>query len=124
MRRIAFQDFIARRFDATQTKVAKGHRGIGKSGLISIDAGKQEILERRAVSIEAQGIEVRFTVGLPADGRRILGKEAAAIFFQEIPQIIETSLFYPSFDPSEAKRHVEVAEDQEAIRAQLEGRGW
>ena len=109
MRRIAFQDFIARRFDATQTKVAKGHRGIGKSGLISIDAGKQEILERSAVSIEAQGVEVRFTVGLPADGRRILGKEAAAIFFQEIPQIIETSLFYPSFDPSEAKRHVEVA---------------
>jgi len=123
MRRIAFQDFIARRFDATQTKVAKGHRGIGKSGLISIDSGKQEILERSAVSIEAQGVEARFTVGLPADGRRILGKEAAAIFFQEIPQIIEASLFYPSFDPSEARRHVEVAEDQEAIRGQLERRG-
>jgi predicted ABC-class ATPase len=67
MRRIAFQDFIARRFDATQTKVAKGHRGIGKSGLISIDSGKQEILERSAVSIEAQGVEARFTIGLPAD---------------------------------------------------------
>lgn len=122
VRRIAFQDFIARRFDVAQTKVARGHRGIGKSGLISIDAGRQEILERSAVSIDAQGIEIRFTVGLPADGRRILGKEAAAIFFQEIPQIIEASLFYPSFDPSEAKRHVEVAEDQEAIRGQLERR--
>jgi len=123
IRRIAFQDFIARRFEATQFRVAKGHRGMGKSGLISIASGKQEILERSAVSIDDQGIEVRFTVGLPADGRRILGKEAAAIFFQEIPKIIETSLFYQHFDPSEAKRHVEVAEDQEAIRGQLEGRG-
>jgi predicted ABC-class ATPase len=103
--------------------LAKGHRGTGRSGLISIDSGKQEILDRSAVSIDAQGVEVRFHVGLPADGRRILGKEAMTIFFHEIPQIVEHSLTYPFYDPSETSMHVEVAEDQEAIRGQLEGKG-
>jgi predicted ABC-class ATPase len=124
IRRIAFQDFIARRFDTIQRRLVKGHRGIGKSGLISIDSGKQEILERSAVSIGAQGVEVRFTVGLPAEGRRILGKEAMAIFFQEIPQIGEQCLFYQYYDPSEVRLHVEVVEDHEAIQRQLEGKGW
>jgi predicted ABC-class ATPase len=124
IRRISFQDFIARRFDTIQRRLVKGHRGIGKSGLISIDSGKQEILERSAVSIGAQGVEVRFTVGLPAEGRRILGKEAMAIFFQEIPQIGEQCLFYQYYDPSEVRLHVEVAEDHEAIQKQLEEKGW
>ena len=123
VRRIAFQDFIARRFESAQLKVTKGYRGIGKGGLISIDSGKQEILERSAVLIDAQGVEVRFTVGLPADGRRILGREAMAIFFEEIPQIVEQSLTYRYYDPSEVKVHVEVVEDQEAIRRELEEKG-
>jgi len=123
IKRIAFQDFISRRFEATQGKLVKGHRGSGRSGLISIDSGNQEILERSAVSIDAQGVEVRFTMGLPAEGRRILGKEAMAIFFQAIPPIIEQSLFYQHYDPSETEMHVEVAEDQEAMREQLEKKG-
>ena len=123
IKRIAFQDFVARRFETVQKKLVKGYRGIGKSGLISIDSGKQEILERNAVSIDAQGMEVRFTVGLPAEGRRVLGKEAMEIFFQEIPQIGEQCLLYQHYDPSEVRMHVEVAEDQEAIQRQLEEKG-
>ena len=123
IRRIAFQDFTARRFETVQKRLVKGHRGIGKSGLISIDSGKQEILERSAVSVDAQGVEIRFTVGLPAEGRRILGKEAITIFFQEIPQIGEQCLFYQYYDPSEVRLHVEVAEDHEAIQKQLEEKG-
>ena len=124
IRRIAFQDFVARQFDAVRKKIAKGHRGTGKSGLISIDCGAQEILERSAVSIDAQRVEVRFTVGHPADRRRILGKTAVAIFFEEISPIVEQSLFFRHYEPSDAKLHVEVAEDQEAIRAQLEEKGF
>jgi predicted ABC-class ATPase len=123
IKRIAFQDFIARRFESIRGQVNKGHRGIGRSGLISIDSGGQEVLDRSAVSINVQGVEVRFTVGLPADGRRILSKEAMAIFFEEIPQIIEPSLSYQTYDPSEATYHVEVVENQEAIRGQLEEKG-
>jgi predicted ABC-class ATPase len=123
IKRIAFQDFIARQFETIQRRVVKGHRGIGRSGIISIDSGKQEILERSAVSIDAQGVEVRFTVGLPSEGRRILGKEAMEIFFQEIPQIGDQCLLYQHYDPSDVKTHGEVAEDQEAIQKQLDEKG-
>jgi predicted ABC-class ATPase len=123
MRRIAFQDFIARRFEWLQRKLSKGHRGIGRGGLISIDSGRQEILERSAVSIDARSVEVRYTVGLPAEGRTILGREAGAIFFQEIPQIVEQSLSYSTYDPTEAKAHVEVSEDHEVIQNQLGKKG-
>lgn len=122
-RRIAFQDFIARQFDRWARKVSRGHRGTGKSGLIGIDSGNQEILERSAVEMDAQGVEVRFTLGLPGDGRRILGKEAMSVFFEEIPEIAEKTLSYRYYDPSEAKMHVEVAEDQEAMQEQLEEKG-
>jgi len=123
VRRIAFQDYIARQFDAVARKVARGHRGTGKGGQIVIDCGNQEVLERSAVEMDAQGVEVRFTVGLPSDGRRILGKEASSIFFEEIPQIVEKSLFYSHYDPSEVKMHVEVAEDHGVIQTQLEEKG-
>jgi predicted ABC-class ATPase len=123
IRRIGFQDYIARRFEMIQNRLAKGHRGTGKSGLINIDVGKQEILERSSVAIDAQGLEVRFTVGLPADGRRILGREAIAILFQEIPQIVEHTLLYQNDEPSEVKMFVEVGEDHEAIQRQLDERG-
>jgi predicted ABC-class ATPase len=123
VRRIALQDLIARQFDGVTKKISKGHRGTGKSGLISIDRGNQEILERSAVEMDAQGLGIRFTVGLPSDGRKVLGKEAMAIFFEELPEILEKSLYCKHYDAAEAKMHVEVAEDQEAIRGQLEGKG-
>jgi len=122
-RRIALQDYIARRFETLQRKLTKGRRGIGNSGLIDIDSGKQEILERSAVSIDAQGIEIRFTIGLPADGRKILGKEAVAVFFEEIPPLGEQSLFYQYYDPSDVRIHCEAAEDHEAIQRQLDEKG-
>jgi len=50
IRRIAFQDFIVRRFEAVQRRYTKRYRGTGGSGLIDIDSVKQEILERSAVS--------------------------------------------------------------------------
>jgi len=38
------------------------------------------------------------------------------MFFQELPEIVERSLYFKHYDAAEAKMHVEVAEDQEAIR--------
>jgi len=123
IKRIALQDLIARQFESVRGRVSRGYRGTGRSGMIQIDYGGQEIIERSSVSIHEQEVEIRFTVGLPAEGRRILGKEAIAIFFQEIPPLIEQTLGYSFYDPTEAKAYVEVAEDQEWIRMQLEQKG-
>jgi predicted ABC-class ATPase len=122
-RRTALEDYLARSFARAVRKHVKGNRGTGKSGFVGIDSGGQEIIERTAAVVNEEWIEARFVVGLPADGRRCRGGEAAAIFFQELPQVVETSLLMASNDKGEIYRHVEVAEDQEWLRGQLAGLG-
>jgi predicted ABC-class ATPase len=123
VRRIAFCDYLTRSFHGAIHRWTKGHRGIGKSGLVEIDRGEQEILERNAVVIDRGSVEARFVVGLPAAGRTILGKEAVGIFFEEVPKIVEGSLLYRSVDQQAIRRHVDVAEDQDAMRGLLAERG-
>jgi predicted ABC-class ATPase len=123
VRRIAFCDYLARRFHGAIRRWTKGHRGMGKSGLVEIDRGGQEILERNAVVIDRGNLEVRFVVGLPAAGRTILGKEAQEIFFEELPKIVERSLLYRNVDQKDIQRHVDVTEDQDVIRGLLAERG-
>jgi predicted ABC-class ATPase len=119
IRKIAFGDYVARQFRRALGGVVKGQRGMGKSGLIDIDGGGQEILERNAVVLDDRYLEARFVVGLPAMGRTILGREAMEIFFKEIPVLVDKSLFHRSHDPSGVKGHVDAAEDQEYLRDML-----
>lgn len=121
-RRIALCDYLARCFSKAIRKYSKGIRGTGKSGLISIDAGKQEILERSAVVINKDFVEVRFVCGLPARGRTVLGRIAEEMLFHEIPQIVEASLYYKAVDQKEVNEFVNLVEDQEFIRNSLEAR--
>ena len=122
VRRIAFCDYLARQFHKACRQFAKGKRGIGKSGMIAIDSGAQEILERNSVVITEDFVEVRFVVGLPAAGRTVLGKEAVAMLLDEIPQIAASALFCKSLDFKALKNHVQAAEDQEALRTALESK--
>ncbi|MBE9044242.1 ABC-ATPase domain-containing protein [Pleurocapsales cyanobacterium LEGE 10410] len=117
-REIALRDYLARQFARIANKV-KSHRGTGKSGLIAIAHVGQEILERTAVFINDREIEIRFVVGLPARGRRILGRQAAEMLCKDIPDIVAT-LLYSSLEPSAIQQHVETAEDADWLRQQLE----
>ncbi len=127
VRKVALSDFLTRSFADAAREVVSGHRGTGKSGLIDIDCGAQEILERNSVVVgeydteydTEQFLEVRFTAGLPADGRRVLARVAGEMLLQEIPSIIERSLFYRNLDAEQMRRHVLTTEDQDALREQL-----
>lgn len=119
IRRIALQDYLARQFAQAIRKFVKGRRGTGKSGLVAIDAGAQEILERTAVIINEEFVEARLVVGLPAHGRTVLGRECEAILLNELPRVVEASLQYTSLSTSEIKEFIEIAEDQEVIRKTL-----
>lgn len=118
-RKIGLEDYLARMFDRAIAATAKGHRGSGKSGRIQIDRCGQEILDRTAVFLDKQQIEVRFTVGLPAAGRRVLSREAEEMFFRELPEIINRALQYKNLKHNAIKTHVEVAEDQDTLRKAL-----
>lgn len=124
VRRIALEDFLTRRIARAIRALGPRHRGTGKSGLLFIDSGGQEILPRTAMVISPEYIEIRLSLGLPARGRTILGREAAEMFLSDIPQIIEKGLLCRHVrDLEEARHHVAVAEDQEALREQLKPAG-
>ncbi len=121
--RWAVEDYLTRIVDNSIRKHAKGNRGSGKSGRINIARYGQEVIERTSVEFGDKLIEARLTVGLPAQGRRVLGGQAREIFFAELPAIVADSLFYQSLKAIELERHLQVVEDQCFLREQLKQQG-
>ena len=118
-REIATRDFIIRMFADAIKRHSKGSRGSGKSGKISIDRPGQEILERTAAFIDGEKIEVRFNIGLPAFGRKIAGKEAQEIFFQELPNLVINSLLFKNLSKDNLEQHFTTNEDEDFLREAL-----
>lgn len=118
-REVALRDFLARQFGRQIRSVSRNEKSGAKGGTISIDKPGQEILERTAVVLYEQEVEVRFRLSLPAFGRKIAGKQALAIFQQDIPALVEKSLFFAALDKEKLQEHVEVNEDADALREQL-----
>jgi len=118
---VALGDLIARRFGAEARRLF-GRRGSGRSGAISIVRPGQEILDRTSVRVGEDWIEARISVGLPAAGRRVLGREAARMLSEDLPQIVQRSLFYAAYAPEEVDRHLQVHEDADWLRLELEPR--
>ncbi|UCF38860.1 MAG: ABC-ATPase domain-containing protein [Acidobacteriota bacterium] len=122
-RRVATADFLTRRFAESIRRICRQNRGSGKSGLFSIDSGGQEVLERTSILLHSAGVEARFTVGLPAAGRRVLGRQAEEMLLSELPRIVSASLRYRSLQSGDLESHVDTVEDQEEMRGQLAGLG-
>ncbi|MFD1361332.1 ABC-ATPase domain-containing protein [Lentibacillus salinarum] len=121
-RRVATEDVLARKVG---TAIAKGHfsiKGSGKSGSIQFDRPGQEVLERSAVQADDASITVCISVGLPANGRKINGKEAEKLFFNAIPDILKQSIF--AITDNEIENAVQLADQQEAIRAEMRQNNW
>ena len=119
VRQVALEDFIARAVRRSIQTLISPKKGSGKSGLVFIDAGQQEALERTAAVIREDWVETRLQIGLPAAGRRILGKQATTILCQEIPKIVDQALMWKNMDHEQCHTFIECVENQEAIRQQL-----
>jgi len=117
-REIALKDFLTRQFGTACKKYSKA-TGSGKGGVISIDQPTQQILNRTSAFINDKQIEVRFLLSLPADGRRILGREAAKMICEYLPAIVSRSLLYKSLDSDQLKLHIDTYEDTSALRNAL-----
>jgi len=122
-REIALRDYLTRMFYLASQRISRGRKGTGKSGLIAIDRPGQEILERTSAFVDRGFVEARFVMGLPAFGRRIAGRQAVEMFFEELPQIVRASLYFRNLNSEELYRHVETAEDADFIRKQLSEKG-
>ncbi len=120
---IATADFLTRAF-ARAAQAQTSALGSGSSGRIAIAPPSQAILDRSALQVAADGsVTARFSVGLPAQGRRILGSQAARLLTEILPAVIAASLYYPALDPQALRAQVETVEDATALRQALRDRG-
>jgi predicted ABC-class ATPase len=113
--RVAVADFLARRIQADPNRPRNVHVG---------DIG-QQVLERTHVLVTPDRVEARLLVGLPAKGRRILGRQAAHLLADDLPNLSDDCLRHDRFDPADVQAledHVALLRDQEALRAQLKSR--
>jgi len=96
--------------------------GSGRSGVLAVAPPGAEVLERTAVEVRPdRGVAVRLTAGLPAEGRRILGRAAATLLADALPAALDAVL--DGVDRVRLRRHLEAVLDQVALRAALEARG-
>ena len=80
-------------------------------------------MERTSVLIKEDKIEVRFEMGMPARGRRIMGKAAQKIIFEQLPKIVEKSIIYDNLKKEALKEQIVLVLDQEYIRKILKEKG-
>jgi len=123
-RRTAAEDFFARSVgEAIRARSSRGASGgHGKSGLVAIDAPGQQVLPRTAASLDRSRLDIRLSVGLPAAGRTVLGREAEKLLVETVPQLVRDGVLRA--DKNRLRRHLELADQQEAIRAFLRERGY
>ncbi|MEE4255319.1 MAG: ABC-ATPase domain-containing protein [Desulfuromusa sp.] len=119
IRQTALEDFLGRRIHNAIKKYVKGRRGTGRSGEMEIAINGQQVLRRNAVLMESHQLEARLLFALPGSGRSVLAEEAATMFFDELPLVVETSLIWVLKSIAEIKRHIEQIEDQNSLREQL-----
>lgn len=116
------EDTFARSVAGTIKKTQFSVKGSGKSGMVAIDQPGQEILERTAVSLLPEDIIICLTVGLPANGRRINGKQAEKLFFSVIPEMLKQSVF--AVQDSELEKVCQLADQHDAILEAMRANGW
>jgi len=121
-RKIAAADAFARSVSKSVQRQYFSIKGSGKSGMILFDSPGQEVMERSAVQLTSDSITVCMSVGLPANGRKINGREAEKLLINAVPAIIQSSVL--TIKDEEIGEAIKLADQQEAIRRQMRENNW
>lgn len=119
-RRVALTDYLLRVFARTARRLQRP-KGTGYSGRILVDDGGAEILPRSGCAITQDWLELRFRVGLPAQGRSVLGYDALHLLTEALPRAAQ-SVLWENLDQREAWEWVTLAEDHAFLQEELKRR--
>lgn len=120
--RVATQDFLMHAIrDAVGRHVRT--RWAGRSAPLSVPAGGPEILARSGCTVAEESIQVHLTIGLPAEGRKVLAKPARTLLFDELPSVVQAGLVWTNLDAAAGSRHLEALEDYLALQGTLDALG-
>lgn len=121
-RRSSAADFLNRAL-ARLSEEGSRREGSGRSGELFALRPGQAVLERTAAVVFPDGeLELRFSLGLPAQGRRVLGAAAARLLCERVPRLVE-GLSGEALDRAALRVHLETVAEAQALRAQLAERG-
>jgi predicted ABC-class ATPase len=124
VRQLALEDFLLRRFHKCVNHIKFRSKGSGKSGLITALEPSQKILKRNAVKVDDHSIRLIHFVGLPANGRNILGTECLFIFNEVLPHLWKETLLAVSLDEEKILNHIQTLENYLALQEELSKNGW
>lgn len=117
---IALCDLLLRRFAKAVRTIDR--RGSGKSGVVQVDAGGAAMLARSGCAFVDGALELRLRAGLPARGRRVMGRAAAALLLDALPKAAD-AVRSDAVPRKEVERWQRSAVEHEALLEQLDRAG-
>ncbi len=126
IRRTALEDYLTRNLAAAAGRIARfDERGVARRNILIAEPG-QKILPRTAVLVTKEYIDARIRIALPykvfasgTDNRLIDGEMMRKVFFDDLPEVIGSSLFCCNLNLAEAEAFVNGMEDADRIRQTL-----
>jgi len=116
-RRIGLCDFVLRTFRSACDALPHVG-GSGKSGLVLVSVESPLVVERAGCAIDGDGLTLRFRVGLPAMGRRCLGRSAATLLTEHLPAAARC-LHWDGLNEETAWRWIRTTEDHAHLQGLL-----
>ncbi len=119
---IALTDYLTRKL----YRVLKRSRrpcGSGNSCYLGVPKPSPRILRRSCCEVINEDLIIRFFIGLPARGRRILGREAINLLLNKVPKAIEEVVDVGS-ELGSISKHYELLKDQRYLREWLYMNGY
>ena len=99
------------------------HVGSDLEAPLAIDVGGQQVIERSAARLDADGaLTLRCTIALPDRRRRVRSSAVERALLEQLPQVV-AGLRWPVLDQVAARTFVETVEDAATLRDQLGERG-
>ena len=118
--RTALCDLLLRRFARATRGIQRN--GSGKSGIVDVDVGGAAILRRSACAFVDGALELRLRVGLPARGRRVMGRAAATLLTDALVHATE-AVRVNAVPEDDVRRWQHAALEHASLVEQLEPAG-
>lgn len=127
-RRVALEDFLLRRFARELARRSLKVGGSGKSGLLATSRPGPEVLPRSACEVQTTGgtrgsVVLRFEASFPAHGRTTDARGLERMLLDLVPACVRAVLPLDAEAAREAQAACDLADDQHAVREELERRG-
>jgi predicted ABC-class ATPase len=124
VRRTALEDYLTRNLCAVTGRIARfNESGWARRNIIIAEPG-QKILPRTSVAVTKEYIDARIRIALPykvyVSGERLVdGEMARKVFFEDLPEIVSSSIFCCNLDLGAAEEFVNGMEDADRVRQTL-----